>query len=579
MNWTPKRGGLLVLRSVLWGLAFLLSSTAAFAQAVPDTVGRDAERNQEREQERQRARDEQFRENQSRPPSGIETPAAPAEVDKGGNCVAIHTVTLQGMTRYKQSDFAAALAKLNGDCISVGIINEALRVITNRYVGDGYVTSRAVVGPQDLTDGGLEITVFEGQVGAVKGDQGGYGKNETAMAFPGLKGKQLNLRAIEQGVDQLSRLPSYEPDIDIAPSDLPGASIVIVKRKHADNPARTNVVFSNDGSQSTGRFNATTTLDVDSPLGLADFWSLYYSHDLYRDRFRGTEGLGGFVSLPYGYWTLSLSGGYSNYQSLLVGNGQSFSNNGRSFNGSATLDRLIYRDARTKIGVSTALSVVDAENRIQGIRLSTSSYRIVTAAIDWRLQRKMLNGLVSVNLGFTHGLNILEANAVDTGPGGATILFREVDASLTYQSEFKLGGVPFNYTFLIRGQTTLDPVFPARRFSLGGSSTVRGFRDDGISGRHGIFMRQQIGFLLFKFFSQSDFAGTSVSGFVGYDAGGILPKAGDAFERGALQSVTAGLRAQTKHLQFELGLSRPLSAPSFIKHKDVDLAASLRVAF
>ncbi len=562
----------------MWGFA-LLFSTSAYGQAIPNPVNRDAERIQEREQERQRAREQEFRDAQSTPPAEVDAPVTPDETQQAGTCVAIKTINISGMQRYARSDFQAELGGLIGDCISVGAINNALRAITNRYVADGYVTSRAVIGPQDLNDGGLDITVFEGQVGDVISKADGYGKAMLAMAFPGLKGKQLNLRDIEQGVDQLSRLSFAEPDIDIAPSDLPGASVIEVKLNNPSLRFRPSISINNDGSQTTGRIQSTASLDLDSPLGLADYWSLYYSKDLQNDPFAGTRGFGGFVSVPYGYWTATFSGGRYSYKSVLSGNGQSFSNNGRSWNGSIVIDRLIYRDAKTKIAVSGNLSLVDTENRIQGIRLSTSSYRQATAAIDWRVQRRVKEGLVSFTLGFTRGLKILGANAVDTGPGGASIKFRKIDASLSYQSRVDVFGTPVNYIALFRGQASLDPIFPAQRFSLGGSSTVRGFRDDGISGGNGLFTRQQISFPLFNLFAKSKAAATGVSGFIGYDAGGIIAKGPDRFERGFLHSSTIGLRTQNRYLQFELGVSAPLSAPSFIKHNKAEIAASLRVGF
>ena len=568
---------LVVVGRAIWGIA-LIFSTSAYGQAIPDPVNRDAERIQQREQERQRAREQEFRDAQSPPPSGAIAPVAPVETKDAGACVAIQTVNINGMERYARTVFDKELSSLIGDCIAVGDINNALRVITNRYVADGYVTSRAVVGPQDLNDGSLDITVFEGQVGDVISKPNGYGQGMLNMAFPGLKGKQLNLRDIEQGVDQLSRLAYAEPDIDIAPSDLPGASVIQVKQNNSGLRFRPGVLINNDGSQTTGRLQSTATLDLDSPFGRADYWSLYYSRDLQNDPFAGTRGFGGFVSIPYGYWTATFSGGHYKYKSVLSGNGQSFSNNGRSWNGSAALDRLLYRDAKTKIAVSVNLGLVDTENRIQGIRLSTSSYRQATVAIDWRVQRRVKEGLVSATVGFTRGLKILGANAVDTGPGGASIKFRKIDASISYQSRLAVFGVPLNYIGLLRGQTALDPIFPAQRFSLGGSSTVRGFRDDGISGRNGFFTRQQISFPLLNLFTKSKVA-TGVSGFIGYDAGGIIATGPDRFERGFLHSSTIGLRTQNKYLQFEMGASTPLSAPSFIKRSKVEVAASLRVGF
>lgn len=567
-------------------ISLLLCSVAlaptAIAQTVPNQVNRDAERLQEIERERQRAREEQFRQSQTAPPQATQvTPETDLTAD-AGSCAAVRNVQIKGMTRYAQSDFAADLAKLSGDCVSIADINAVLRTITNRYVAAGYVTSRAVIGPQDLKSGVLEIIVIEGQLDGISSEGVGtkrkYRKGELAAAFPNTKGRQLNLRDLEQGVDQLARLGSAEPDIDITPAELPGASNLIVRRKRADTPLRASYSVNNEGSANTGRIQSTASLDIDSPLGIADFWSLYYSRDLENKDGRGSEGYGAFVSIPYGYTTLTLSGGRYSFDSILQGVDQAFANSGVSTNGSATLDHLLFRDGKTKLSVSAGLSLLDTVNRIQGIKLRTSSYRLVSGAINVRAQRRIGGGLATADIGFTRGLDIFGANAVDTGPGGAQLVFRKLEASLGFQTRSNMLGVPLNYSGVVRGSAALDPVFPGERFSLGGSSTVRGFRDDGISGRSGIFTRQQIGFPLFSLFGDKA-AGTQTgfSGLIGYDAGGIRPRKGDAFERGFLHSSTIGLRVNNKRVAGEFTLSAPLSAPDTVKQRDLEFSASLRL--
>ena len=569
------------------GISLLLCSVtlapAVFAQTVPNQVNRDAERLQEIERERQREREEEFRQSQSTPPQATQVlPEQQLSVD-GSGCAAVRSVSVKGVTRYSENMFAAELTKLSGDCVSITDINAVLRTITNRYIADGYVTSRAVIGPQDLKSGVLEIVVIEGQLNDISSEGVGskrqYRKGELAAAFPGTKGRQLNLRDLEQGVDQLARLGSAEPDIDITPAELPGTSNLIVRRKRVDTPLRASYAVNNEGSANTGRIQSTASLDIDSPFGRADFWSLYYSRDLENRDGRGSEGYGAFVSIPYGYTTLTLSGGRYSFDSILQGVDQAFANTGVSINGSATLDHLLFRDAKTKLSVSAGISGLDTVNRIQGIKLRTSSYRLISGAINFRAQRRIGTGLATADFGFTRGLDIFGANSVDTGPGGAQLVFRKLEASLGYQTRTKVFGAPVNYSGVVRGSAALDSVFPGERFSLGGSSTVRGFRDDGISGRKGIFTRQQIGFPLFSLFGDKT-AGTqtSISGLIGYDAGGIAPRKGDAFERGFLQSSTIGLRVNNKRVAGELTLSAPLSAPETVQRQTLELSASLRLS-
>jgi hemolysin activation/secretion protein len=565
----------------------LLFCAAGFAQmssgqVIPDQINRNSERLQERERERQRERDEQFRQSQLRPPSASSVSSVVEPASEPHGCAAVRMITLKGMVRYAPRDFAPTLDKLKGDCVSIADIDAALRTITNRYIGDGFVTSRAVIGPQDLKSGTLEIVVVEGELeGIVSKPSGavrGYSRGELATAFPGTRGHQLNLRDLEQGVDQLARLGGTEPDIDIAPADLPGTSNLIVHRKRVGTPFRGGFAVNNDGSASTGRIQSMASLDIDSLLGIGDFWSLYYSRPVASNSQRGSLGYGGSISFPYGYTTLTLSGGRYSFRSVLRGFDQAFANTGVSTNGSLTLDRLLFRDAKTKVLISASLSILDTINRIQGIKISTSSYRLATGTIDAHVQRHLGKGLASIGVSFTRGLDFLGANAVDTGPGGSRVTFRKIEADLGYQSRLKLFGRDLNYSGALRGALALDPVFPAERFSLGGSSTVRGFRDDGISGRRGIFTRQQLGFSLFKLFGDRTVGTqTGFSGFIGYDAGGIAPRRGDPFERGFLQAASLGLRASNNRVVSDLTVSVPLSAPATVNRENLELLTSLRI--
>lgn len=543
-------------------------------------MDRDAQRIQQQQQQQQQDRQQGFDQSQARPPSGAESGkgSSPAGVT-GSGCLDVHELQVVGMTRYHQADFVSVLAPLKGQCVGVAAINAALHAITDRYVHDGYVTSRAFVGPQNLKDGVLTITVFEGRVGKIEPiGKRPYSKRELAAAFAADHGDILNLRALEQGVDQLARLAGGDPTIQIAPGEQQITSNVEVNRKPTDSWLRPGFAINNNGSASTGRLQATASLDADSPLGLADFWSLYYSHDAINDRRRGSDAWGGFVSLPHGWWTLSLSGGVSDYHTVIEGSVLAFLSNGSSWNASATLDRMVYRDANTKFSLSGGLALVDTANYIAGIQLQTGSYRIVTANITAHWQRRFGNSLIASNIGYSRGVDILGARTVDTGPGGATGTFNLISGDTSVQSRFAVGPTKFTNTLQLRGQWGFDNMFPVSAFSVGGYSTVRGFRDDGISGRTGALLREQLGFGICDTKACSPRLGASLDGYLAYDVGAIRPNDFNAYERGLLQSGTVGAKINVQHFQTDIALSVPISAPTFVRHKGTEFTASLRWA-
>jgi hemolysin activation/secretion protein len=554
--------------------------SVATAQPIPDDVRRDAQRLQDRENERARERDFQFRKSQIAPPAPTDAVPDTVVPKKIEPCAPIKGATITGLTLYKLGIFSADVSALTGSCTTSADIDAVLRKITNLYVRDGYITSRALSSRTGDDGEILKIIIVEGKLAKVSSPGlMKYGRTALSLTFPARANGLLNLRDIEQGVDQLARLGGADPQIDIIAGTSAGASDLIVKRQKTASWLRPSVTFTNDGSAATGQRQATFALDIDSPLGLADYWSLYYLRDLEGRPFQGAEGYGGYLSLPYGYTTLILSGGRYRYRSILQSNDLAFASTGDSINGSLGFEHLLYRDSNTKVSTSASLGLYDTTNRIQGIRLSTNSYRIVSARVGFRLQQRIGGGLIAADVTAVRGFSILGANAADIGPGSDGLRFRKVEASLAYQEQLAVIGVPFGYSAVLRGQIALDDVLPAERFGLGGSSTVRGFRDDGISGRIGFAFRQQLAVGVAQLFSDAR-SGTStqLSALFGYDAGAIAPRRDDPFERGFLHSSIAGLRLLNRRLQAEVSFAVPISAPATVRRNRYEFAASLRLS-
>lgn len=563
----------------LYGSAALAISIPLPVVAQAAQIDREAQRIQEQQQQQARDRAEQFDRSQSRAPTGKEVRSPDTAGPDGGGCAAIKSVRLVGASRYPLKSFSAILDPLRGSCVGIAAIDAGLRAITDRYVHDGFVTTRAFVGPQDLKSGALTITVIEGQVGGFKGagDGRSYGTGEMEAAFPARPGDRLNLRALEQGVDQLARLAKGDPKIDIAPGDVPGTSLVLVDRQPLSRWIRPSITINDQGAANTGRWQASAGLEIDSLLGVADSWSLYYQGNASPDRERRAYAYGGFLSLPQGWWTVSMSAGASGYRSVLEGNGLRFTASGRTLTGSATLDRMVFRDAQTKLSLSAGLSLLDTRNLVHGITLRSGSYRIVTGDVGIRWQRRVAKTQLSVSGSYDQGLGALGAHTVDTGPGGATGRFHRLRLDTMAQTPFEIGKSRMTNVFVLRGQWSLDNVFPADRFSLGGPSTVRGFRDDGISGRTGIAFRDQLGIGLIDLGKAYPELATAVSAYLAYDVGAIRPVRGDPFERGSLQSLSAGLMARGRHVQAEFTLAVPLSAPVWVRHSPTLFSTNIRI--
>lgn len=129
-------------------------------------------------------------------------------------------------------------------------------------------------------------------------------------------GKPLNLRDLEQGLDQLNRLRSVDLAADIAPGSQPGASRILLRKRGGAARWSLGLGLDNLGSLATGRDRGNLSLGLDSPLELNDSLLLSASDTPNRDR-RYSRSSSLYYAIPYGYWTYSLFASHAEFRSPL----------------------------------------------------------------------------------------------------------------------------------------------------------------------------------------------------------------------------------------------------------------------
>lgn len=255
----------------------LLPPVQAWAQVISSSDA--AAQEQLREQERiRRLREQQERIPDVHLPRSVPADATRLHFDEQP-CFLIHRIVLAGDTA---SQFEWALAAASqagrgqkdspiGQCLGTKGIDLIMRRVQNAILGAGYVTTRVLVETQDLSTGTLKLTVAVGRIRDIRilpgSDLGATLRN----AVPFASGGPLNLRPIEQALENFKRLPTVEADIQILPaaaSDArPGESdIGILWRQRF--PLRVNLSVDDAGSRATGKYQGSATVAYDNLLGL-----------------------------------------------------------------------------------------------------------------------------------------------------------------------------------------------------------------------------------------------------------------------------------------------------------------------
>jgi hemolysin activation/secretion protein len=471
--------------------AFYLLLTFPALAATPEQIQRQQQQDMESQM---RAQELQSIAAQSPYVTGEITPGTTAPVTApSGQCVEIKQIAFGGNTILSNRAVRRITAQYENRCLRVDEINTMLNDITNVYIEKGYATSRAFMQmPQTrLRDEILDIHIIEGKIGKVEGLTGG----ERVTAFPWLSGDILNIRDIEQGLDQMNRLGANKASMDVkaAPGQDAVSNIVIKNEPQGNTKLGANI--DNYGTESTGEWRSSATLLQDNLLGLNDNINLYLSHSIVPDfgnRYSRSAMVG--FSVPLGYWTFSNNFSYSQYKTSfpMPISGDRFFSLGDSITNTFSIDRMLWRGQTYKFAATAGLTYKNNDNRMRvydlGTRNDSSSRSLALVNFDLPLTLYFPKGMLYVKPGITQGLNIMgsadDANSPYTQKAQYTAFKLYAYTGWSFQY--------FSLSSALDGQYSHDELFSTESFYLGGQSSIRGFRNDSTMGDSGFSIRNDL---------------------------------------------------------------------------------------
>lgn len=515
----------------------------------------------ERERQLQLQREQLQR---ARPGQTIET-ERPEAVEEEALCFAIETIHLRGVTVFHSAKIDTLLADYKNTCMGQKRIEALLQQLTNIYVDAGYLTTRAYVPQQDLTKKSLTIDVVEGRVEAfvyqqidADGERSAGPSRKIWSAFPMAAGDIFQLRAAEQGLDQINRLRSSRASITLKPGTKPGTSIVEIVEQKTDT-SRGYLSIDNLGSEDTGGTRLRLAVEMDDLLSLNDTLSLTLV---------GTEEsnvVSASISMPLGRWTFSAFGSYSETLTALNETADIFT---QTVSGAITADRLIHRDARRKLHGYGSLAYYYSTRFINIAELTPQS----RASLRFGLrQEEYFDGAaLSADVAMTLGAPFL---GTDDDPGNLSDdfprnSFAKLDARLGLSVRVAEDWQLFSS---LTGQFAIVPLFSNQQLTFGGWETVRGYKGNSVSGEQGAYVRNELlGPGLARTLGQGE-SGGKASAWLPNLAGARLVLQPYAFadagvvrnlglnEAAALAGAGVGIKGEMGRISISAGLAIPLA--------------------
>ncbi|WP_310886511.1 ShlB/FhaC/HecB family hemolysin secretion/activation protein [Pseudomonas cichorii] len=557
-------------------LLTLLAALPLYSFAAPTPGEQDLIRDrQDRLLEEQRRRLEELKEL----PGNQQAPTAPVEpVDT--RCFVINHIELKGADSLSTSEREALLKPFLGECLGVAQLNNVLKVITDHYIDKGLVTTRAYLPQQDLSKGNLDVLVVEGKLESLKGDiDSALTARELAMTFPGSEGEQLNLREIEQMVDQLNRLPSNQAKMELTPGKEVGGSDVLVKNT-PQKPWRGSLARHNNGQKSTGEQQWGVGLEWDSPLGLADQLNLRGGRDAVTDHQRSTYSSMFNYNLPWGWWNFSYTYNDSEYRTQGQGAGINFKFTGESQTHQLRAERVIQRDAKGKTSLSAGISHLRTRSFVEDSELASGAQRITETQFGISHGRLLGSAFANLELGMQQGVGALDAMG-DGHPAGnePTARYRKYTATFSFQQPFEVWGERFSFNSLATGQRSEDRLYNSQRMSISGQSAVRGYKEQFLSGDSGGYWRNDlrwtrpVGWEWLQPVLQQYGMGLS------YDQGVISHDANSQGENGRVSSSAVELFTRGKYLAANVTFAHSLERPDALSEREAPIYFRLELLF
>ena len=452
-------------------------------------------------------------------------------------------------------------------CLGEQGINRLMASLQDRLIDHGWVTSRVLAPQQDLLYGQLHLRVLPGRIRQITFTKDSDTRVWLPAAMPLRAGALLDLRDIEQGLENLQRLPGVQAQMALTPGRQPGESDVVLTRR-SQGLLRWGAWLDDSGTAATGRNQAGAMLALDNPLGLSDMLQLTAGRDIGFDSGHHSHSYSASYTVPYGYWLLGINASRYDYLRTVAGRQQRYDYSGDSHLLDVQLTRMLHRGTYHKTTLTADLMTRQSRSFIDGTEIDVQHRD--TAYEKLALNHRQYLGAAAFDVGvsYTRGIRAFGAiPAAEEATGEATALARIIGVSAQAAVPFTLFQQSFRYLSQYQYQQSNTPLTAQDQFSIGNRWTVRGFDgENSLSADEGWYWRNELGWQL-PYTQQVLYAGV--------DHGEVSGNGSEWLAGKRLTGAVLGLRGHLLATDYDLFVARPISRPDNFRTASVTAGFAL----
>lgn len=486
----------------------------------------------------------------------------------------IKIIEVKGNTILSKNKIENLKKKYVGKRGGKNVIN-FVKELENLYLEKGYITTRVKIDIENsnFEAGKIQCIVIEGYIENIV--MNGESNNSKIFAsFPTKEKEVLNIKDLDQGIDNLNSISVNNAKLDILAGENLGGSIIDIKNETSKKISAA-VNYNNLGQKSTGEERIKLALTIEDFLGINDSFTGSYQRKLGRNKkYNDNENFSFYYRIPFKYWEFSIIKDQSEYKNTITGLGQSYKSTGISKNMNYSLRRVIHRNEVGKTTLGLTLTNKETKNYIDDEKLILSSRKLSVLKLDIGHQRRLFNGMFFGEIAYYEGLKRFGAERDDWEYKDSTspkAQFQKYTMDINWYKPFKINNQNFSYRFSFSGQYSDDILYSSEKMSIGDDTTVRGFKENSIMGDKGIYIRNELAYN-YNFLEP----------FIAYDIGRVKDVTKDEYYEKygtELSGASIGVRVYFKYFTASITYSKPLTAPRYIDKNKQEIYITLSYLF
>lgn len=456
--------------------------------------------------------------------------------------------------------------------LTVEDVNRLSTSLNTALIEHGYVTSRIGIPSQSLASGNLQFNLQLGRVESVL-----YKTYAQPLpwqnAFPIREGDILNIRNIEQGIEQMKRIGSQNVSVELEPGTKPLATNIVLETTKKP-PIHGMISIDDSGLKDTGKLQWTAAIGVDRIFNANDSLNLSINRDAAQDGERkGSRNHTISYSIPRGKDTFSISYSDMKYHQTINSMATPFISSSHAKTVRVSWNHVFHRDRMTKRSWDIIISKRNAKNYINDVEIAVQRANTASLEVGISERRYIKKNTLYSRAAIKQGVGWFGSQP-EYGNGAPSTRYTQLLLDVDYQIPRIWGHRPASITTSFYGQWTLGDkrLFSRDMISLGNRYTVQGFDGENtLMAESGWYMRNEVASYIPKWKS---------SVYANIDFGAVYGPSTEVLTGKFIAGTSLGIRGQFKSgLFYDLFVGAPLYKPSGYKTDSVTAGFQAGVRF